>query len=71
MNTLRAAREMRRLQERSDDIKREAQQDYLAPNERSWRAVWRTFRWRELWTALAAVAWLLCMWFVWSWKANL
>lgn len=60
-DTIRGAREMRRLQEQM--IRR--QSDMLAPNERSWRNVWRSFRWAEFWTALAAAAWLGAMWLVW------
>lgn len=36
--------------------------DYLLPSERGWRQVWSGFRWRELWTALAAVVWLTLVW---------
>lgn len=58
IETLRATREIRRLQEQM--IRR--QSDCLSPDERSMRNVWRSFRGRELWTALAAAVWLGAMW---------
>lgn len=39
--------------------------DYLLPHERTWRAVWSTFRWRELLTALGAAGWLFGVWVWW------
>lgn len=61
----RTAREMRRLEK---ELELRRLHDCLFPDERSMRNVWRSFRWRELWTALAAFAWIFAMWLVWIWK---
>lgn len=39
--------------------------DWLSPDERSMRNVWRSFRFAELLTALMAWLWLFGCWLVW------
>lgn len=62
-DTKRAERELRQLQQQM--IVKRADNGFLLPHERSLRAVWAGWRWRELLCALGAAGWLGVVWLWW------